>query len=113
MAQHPHTYLASVCHYAIITDIPRTSIGFNTWYSASFYMEPQVPEDAIVPLNKEHQDIKKYLEFESWKKAGIDTKTGKRSVMKVLRFHLDHCLHSIAEPVETKGVSEPIESIES
>jgi len=90
-----------------VQGIKRTSLKFNTWETSNFYMAPQVPEDAIVPLNKEHQDVKKYLEFESWKKAGIDTKTGKRSVLKVLRFHYDHCLPHIQEPVETKAVSEP------
>jgi len=78
-------------------DIPRTSIGFNTWYSANFFMEPQVAGDAIIPLNPEHEIIKKYLDSGSWKKIGIDTKTGKRAVEKVLRFHLTHCLHSLQE----------------
>lgn len=81
-------------------NIPRTSIEFNTWYSANFFMDPQVPDDAVVPLNEEHEAVKEYLKHGSWKEAGIETKKGKRSVMKVLDFHMTHCLHSIQEPAE-------------
>jgi len=87
-------------------DIPRTSIGFNTWYSASFYMEPQTPDDALIPLNPQHKMVKKYLDSGgSWKKAGIHTQTGKNAVKDVLEFHMTHCLHSIQEPAENKDVS--------
>lgn len=78
-------------------DIPRTSIGFNTWYSASFFMEPQGPSDAVVPFNEEHEIVRKYLQHGSWKDAGVFTTQGKRAVMKVLKFHMSHCLHSIPE----------------
>jgi len=88
--------------------IPRTTIKFNTWYPANFFMTPQVPEDAVVLMNEEHKMIAKYLESSSWKKLGIDTQTGNRAVRKVLKFHMDHCLHGLQEPVKTKGVSEPI-----
>jgi len=81
-------------------DIPRTSIGFNTWYSANFFMDPQMPSDAVVPLNPEHKIIAKYLEYGSWKSAGIHPQEGKRALSKVLRFHMTHCLHSIQEPAE-------------
>jgi len=86
-------------------DIPRTSIGFNTWYSAAFYMEPQVPEDAIIPMNEQHQIVKKYLKVKSWKELGIHPQTGKNAVLDVLDFHMSHCLHSIHEEAEDKGVS--------
>lgn len=79
-------------------DIPRTSIGFNTWYSASFYMEPQLKEGARIPLNYEHEIAFKYLETGSWKKIGISTQEGKRCIQKVLRFHKSHCLHTLQEP---------------
>ena len=101
-----------------VYDIPRTSIGFNTWYSANFYMDPQTPEDILVPLNPEHQIVKKYLEHGSWKKAGVYTQEGKRALQKVLRFHYTHCIHTLQENngVETeikqespKGVSEVTE----
>ena len=80
-----------------IHDIPRTSIPFDTFYSANFYMEPQLKEGAIVPLNPEHEIIKKYLETGSWKLTGVDTKTGKRAVQKVLKYHLTHCLHALPQ----------------
>lgn len=80
-------------------DIPRTNIGFNTWYSAHFYMEPQTPEDQITPLNPEHQLIKRYLESGSWRKAGIHPQEGKRALAKVLEYHMRHCLNALpAEP---------------
>ena len=90
-----------------IRNIPRTNIGFNTWYSASFYMEPQLADGARIPLNEEHEICWKYLDHGSWKKAGIETKKGKRAVQKVLRFHRTHCLHDIQEINDT---SAPIES---
>jgi len=93
-----------------LRDIPRTSIGFNTWYSASFYMEPQVAEGAVVPLNPEHEIVKKYLEHESWKKVGVYRQEGKRAVLKVLRFHMSHCLHSIQEPAEDKPSSVAVDT---
>lgn len=75
-------------------DIPRTSIEFNTWYSASFYMEPQTPEQLNVPLNPEHEIVKKYLAAGSWRNAGIHPQEGKRALARVLDFHMRHCLHS-------------------
>lgn len=80
--------------------IPKTSIGFNTWYSANFFMEPQVPEDAIVPLNPQHKIVREFLKHGSWKKADIHPQEGKRAVLEVLGYHMKHCLHSIQEPVE-------------
>lgn len=76
-------------------NIPRTSTKFNTWYSANFFMTPQVPSDAIVPLNPEHKIITKYLEAGSWKAAGVHPQEGKRALTKVLRFHMAHCLHTL------------------
>lgn len=80
----------------LLHDIPRTKIKFNTWYSASFYMEPQTPEDVLVPLNPEHEIVKKYLEAGSWRKIGIHQQTGKDAIMRVLKFHMTHCLHAIS-----------------
>ena len=79
-----------------LKNIPKTKIKFNTWYSASFYMEPQVASDAIVPLNPEHKIVLKYLDAGSWKAAGVHPQEGKRAINKVLRFHLSKCLHSLA-----------------
>ena len=88
-----------------IYDIPRTSIGFNTWYSANFYMEPQIKDGAVLPLNPEHDIVKKYLDHGSWKKAGVYTQEGKRALQKVLRFHYTHCIHTLQE---NNGVETPI-----
>jgi len=88
-------------------DIPRTHIGFNTWYSASFFMEPQVPSDAVVPFNEEHKIVAKYLETGSWDKAGIHRQTGKDAIGKVLKFHMSHCLKSL--PEEDNAI-EPLEN---
>ena len=89
----------------LLKNIPRTKIGFDTWYSANFYMKPQTSDNLVLPLNTEHEIVFKYLDTGSWKKAGIDTKTGKRAVMKVLKFHRTHCLHELTEE---KDVSVPI-----
>lgn len=78
-------------------DIPKTSIGFNTWYSASFYMEPQLKDNIRIPLNQEHEIVKRYLETGSWKKTGVSTQEGKRASMKVHRFHFSKCLHELKE----------------
>lgn len=80
-----------------LKNIPRTTIGFDTWYSANFYMEPQTAEHLKIPLSPEHEIVKKYREVGSWKKADIHPQEGKRAVLKVLDFHLSHCLHELAE----------------
>ena len=90
--------------------IPRTNVKFNTWYSANFFMEPQTPEDILIPMNPEHKLVRKYLEAGSWRKAGIHPQEGKRALAKVLRFHMGHCLHSIQEPVEDKLVSVAVDT---
>ena len=89
-------------------DIPRTSIGFNTWYSANFYMEPQIPNDIQIPLNREHKMILEYMKAgKSWDKTEYSRTEGKRASDKVLEFHLSHCLHELTE---NSGDSVPIES---
>ncbi len=91
-----------------IYDIPRTSIVFNTWYSASFHMEPQTPNDLNLPLNAEHEIVWKYLDNgETWKDTGVHRQEGKRALGEVLRYHRTHCLREIAID---KDVPEPIES---
>lgn len=92
----------------ILKEIPMTKLGFDTWYKAMFYMLPQVPEDTIVPLNVEHELVKKYLDSGSWKAAGVHAQAGKRALMKVLDYHFTHCLHSltaISENTETNDNS--------
>jgi len=84
-----------------LRNITRTKIKFNTWYSASFYMEPQVEGNIKVPLNPEHLMIRKYLDSgNSWDKTEYQRTQGKRAVDKVLKFHMDNCLHDIQEPPE-------------
>ena len=90
-------------------DIPKTQIEYDTYETANFYMTPQVPENIRIPLNPEHEIVKKYLECgRSWKKVDIHPQEGKRAISKVLEYHMKHCLHDIQEPVETKAVSEPL-----
>ena len=88
--------------------IPRTSIGFDTFYSATFSMTPLVSEEAIVPLNPQHKIVREYLKFGSWKKADIHPQEGKRATREVLEYHMKHCLHGIQEDPPTKAVSESI-----
>jgi len=81
-------------------DIPKTSIAFNTWYSANFYMVAQTPDNIDVPLNPEHKIFAKYLETGSWKSSGIHPQEGKNAVAKVLKYHMAHCLHASHEVEE-------------
>ena len=94
-----------------ILNIPRTKIKFNTWHSATFYMEPQTPEDRLIPLNPEHKIIKKYLDNgETWRGTGIHRQTGKDAIGKVLRSHMKHCLHTIQEPKGNNVPSMPADT---
>jgi hypothetical protein len=78
-------------------DIPKTRIDYDTYETANLFMKPQVPEDAIVPMNKEHEVVKRYMEFGSWKKAGVHPQEGKRDLFKVLDYHYKNCLLFIHE----------------
>lgn len=90
-----------------IYGIPKTTIDFDTYHSAEFYMEPQNPEGTIVPLNYEHEIAFRYADGESWKKIGIPTQKGKRCVIEVLKYHRTHCLPHLG--IE-KQESPPIEA---
>lgn len=48
-------------------------------------------EDIMIPLNLEHEIVKKYLESDSWKKASIRPRIGKRAVFGTLQYHMKHC----------------------
>jgi len=87
-----------------LMNIPRTSIKFDTFYSANFYMEPQTPDTLNIPLSPEHEIVKKWLEYGSWKKADIHPQEGKRALRKVVEMHLTYCLRALAEE---KVVSTP------
>ena len=90
------------------TDIPLCKTWFDTYYSANFYMTPQVPENAVVPLNREHEIVKEYMKHGSWKKAGIHPQEGKRAQQAVNDYHFTHCLPHLQEESPTKAVSEPV-----
>lgn len=90
-------------------EIPQTKIKFDTWYSARFFMEPQDADTANIPLNPQHEIVRKYLECGSWKKADIHPQEGKRALMAVLDYHMKHCLtanHQIAEEEVSSEASE-------
>ena len=101
-----------------LVNIPRTSIKFDTFHSANFYMEPQGEDGKRIPLNPEHDLVKQYVKHGSWKKAGVDTKKGKRAVMAVLKLHLSSCLHELGEEtdnlskIESKSPKELLEVAE-
>jgi len=90
-------------------NIPKTTIEYDTYETAYFYMKPQVPEDVIIRLNPEHQLLKRYIEAGySWKKAGIHPQEGKRARDKVLDQYMVQYIKTIQEEEATKAVSEPV-----
>lgn len=93
-------------------DIPRTKIKFDTFYSANFYMHPQ-GEGIDIALNKDHEIAFKYLDNDcSWKKVGIDTQTGRRSLIAVLKTYRDMLRSGIIhEPIKDNAISEPSTAI--
>jgi hypothetical protein len=79
-----------------LVGIRRTKIGFDTWYSATFYMEPQIDKELQVPLNTEHKMILEYLENgKSWDKTEFKRWQGKIAIDKVLLMHMSTCLKSL------------------
>lgn len=88
-----------------IVNIPRTKLKFDTWYSASFYMEPQNPDLDNVPLNREHEIVKQYLENKSWKRARIHPQEGKNAVLAVLNWHFDHCLTPYHKDAQNQAIT--------
>ena len=80
----------------MINGIPKTNIVFNTWYSASFFMEPRAADMSTVPLDKEHRMVLEYLQNgKSWDKTEYRRMQGKRAADKVLEVHMNHCLKSL------------------
>lgn len=79
----------------IIDNIPKTSIVYNTWYPARFSLEPEIPKQFKVPLNAEHEIVKKLLEVGTIKKTGLHPQEVKRARDKVLEYHMKHCLHAL------------------
>lgn len=98
-----------------IKGIRKTKIEFDTFNMANFYIEPQIQDGPTAILNEDHQNVKKYLENDcSWSKAGILTNTGRRSSIKVLRYHMSHCLRTSQDQVEESQLidSEDISELE-
>ena len=95
----------------IFKDIPKCEMWFDTYYTANFYIEPQNPEIKNIPLNAEHELVKKLLEAGSIKGTGEHHEKVKRARDKVLAYHMKHCLGSMTaeedspESTETQGAS--------
>jgi len=84
-----------------LQNIPKTKIKFDTWYSANFYMEPQTPDTFRVPLNQEHEIVKKYLDCgQKMKDTGYHRQEVKRAIGKVLELHFSTCLRELSEDKE-------------
>lgn len=87
-----------------IYDIPNTSVNYDTYYSAMFYMTAR--ENAEIPLSPEHEIVKKYLKFGSWKLADVHPQEGKRAIGKVLRFHFENCITNILPGKGSETITE-------
>jgi len=75
-----------------LQNIPRTKIPFDTYESASFYMEPQT-NDTDIPLNQDHLIVKKYLEADCIiSKTGLHAQQVKRARDNVLKYYWKHHL---------------------
>ena len=82
-----------------VEDIPRTTIEFDTYESASFYMEPQAEDSTKITLNPDHQIVKQYLESGcSIAKTGLHSHEVKRARDNVLKYYWKHHL----EPMTTE-----------
>jgi len=101
-----------------IDNIPKTTLGYNTFYPAVFFWEAETPDGLNLPLNEDHKIVKTYRDTGSWKKAGVRTQEGKRSLFKVLDFHFTHCLREIAketdspEPIKLQNPKDSVEVTE-
>ena len=91
-----------------ILNIERTKIEFDTFYSATFYMNPQMKDVKTSILNPEHEMVIKYLgNGKSWDKTEFKRWQGKIAVDKVLDYHMSHCLHAIQEDQEINDSTTP------
>lgn len=90
-----------------IRDIPNTSIPFDTYESARFYMFPQTDDSDTIPLNKDHQIVKRYREAGSIKATGLHPQEVKRARDNVLDYHMTHCITNIPEQEHEKEQLEP------
>lgn len=86
-------------------ELPRCKTWFATHYSANFYLEPQTQDDLLIPLNPDHEKVKRYLDAGSWRKAGIHPQDGKRALRNVLDYHMKHCLRAIQSEEAPQEIS--------
>ena len=90
-----------------IKNIPRTTISFNTYESASFFMEPQV-EGSDIPLNEDHLIVQKYLDSGcSISKTGFHSQAVKRARDNVLKYYWKHYLKPMPEAPKDNVIVEP------
>lgn len=90
----------------MLQDIPRTIIPFDTFESASFFMEPQ-SGDTDIPLNQDHLIVQKYLECDcSIKKTGYHSQEVKRARDNVLKHYWKHYLRPMPEEPKDNDVVE-------
>ena len=91
-----------------VEDIPRTTIEFDTYESASFYMEPQADYEGEIPLNQDHLIVKKYLEAGcSIVKTGLHQQEVKRARDNVLKYYWKHHLEPQPEAPKDIAIVEP------
>ena len=90
----------------VFKDIPKCQMWFDTYYTANFYIEPQNPEIKNIPLNEEHELVKKLLEAGSIKATGLHPQEVKRARDKVLAYHMKHCLGSMTNEEESSEITE-------
>lgn len=88
-------------------DIPRCEMWFDTYYSANFYLEPQ-GAGINIKLDVNAQIVRDYLDNGcSWKKAGIETKKGKRAIIDIATRYLKEYSRHNQEPLEDISITEP------
>lgn len=88
-------------------DIPKCKMWFDTYYSANFYIEPQ-GQAGTIRLDPNAQIVQDYLDNDcSWKKAGIETKKGKRAIVDIAARYLKEYRQHNQEPTEETTISEP------
>jgi len=76
-----------------IQGIKKTNLSFNTWESCNFYMEQQSEDNGDIPLNKDHQIVKAYLDAGySIAKTGLHSQEVKRARDNVLAYYWKHYL---------------------
>ena len=90
-----------------LRNIPRTTIPFNTYESASFFMEPQT-EGSEILLNEDHLIVQKYLDSGCIiSKTGFHSQAVKRARDNVLKYYWKHHLKPMPEAPKDNVIVEP------